>query len=427
MNTFLLFSFLILFMTMGIPIAFSMGLSSLIVMIKEGIPFTQLITNIFGGMDSFSLLALPFYILTGFIMSKGKITIDLVNFADSLVGHIRGGLAHINVLSSMFFAGVSGSIIADNAAIGSILVPSMIKNGYSREFSAAITASSSIVGPIIPPSIQMVLYGSLANVSIGAMFLGGIIPGILISISLMILSYILVGKEKKVSSKRGKLSLSNVYDKFKRAKFVLAIPAIIIFGIISGVFTATEAGVVACLYSLFISVFVYKTVNSKTLKEILMESAETISAVMFVAGVSSIFKSLLVFSNFQNAVINAISSITNNPTLILFIIIGFVFVMGLFCDVLAIIIIFGPIFNNLAMNVGINPIHMGLIVVMTSLVGAITPPVGTVLFLNTKLANISLENLTKAIWPHVLAIIILILLMACFPPLVTFIPNFFLY
>lgn len=277
----LLFGMMLVMIFIGVPVAFSVGISALTALMIEGIPLSQLITKMFGGVDSFTVLAIPFYILVGSVMNNGDLTAKLVKFADSLVGHVRGGLAHVNVLASMFFAGISGSSTADSASIGAMLVPSMVQEGYDVRFSAAITAASSSIGPIIPPSIMMVLYGSLTGVSVGSLFLGGIGPGILLGVLQMGLTMFLLPKvfHPKEEVKK-KFRLKNVWDSFLYSFPVLVIPLIIVSSIVGGICTATEAGVLAAAYSILISLFLYRTITLKQIPGILLDAAKSTGIVL---------------------------------------------------------------------------------------------------------------------------------------------------
>jgi len=430
MDIILLFILLILFIVIGVPIAFSVGISSLVILFIKGIPISQLITKMFGGLDSFTILAIPFFILVGIIMNKSKLTTDLVELSSSLVGHVKGGLAHVNVLSSMFFAGISGSSTADSAAIGSIMIPAMVKEGYDKPFSAAITASSSSIGPIIPPSIMMIIYSSLTGASVAGLFLGGIFPGVMIGIGLMILSYILTDKHFKpnkyfVSSEKH-FKIRKVFSALKKSLWVLPLPVIILGGITCGIFTATEAGAIAFFYSLFISFFIYRSMDLKSLKGAIFEAAKTVGIVLLLLATASIFGNVLTLLDFPSMAISFLTSITDIPMVMLLIIIVFLFVLGFFIDGIAIMIMFVPTLHRVASQLGFDPIFFGVLVVVSVLIGGITPPVGVLLFINSKIANISFEELVSAIWPHVLVMLIVVFIMALFPETVTFIPSLLL-
>lgn len=420
----LLFGMMLVMIFIGVPVAFSVGISALTALMIEGIPLSQLITKMFGGVDSFTVLAIPFYILVGSVMNNGDLTAKLVKFADSLVGHVRGGLAHVNVLASMFFAGISGSSTADSASIGAMLVPAMEEEGYDVKFSAAITAASSSIGPIIPPSIMMVLYGSLTGVSVGSLFLGGIGPGILLGILQMALTMFMLPKvyhPKEESEK--KFRFKNVFDSFLYSFPVLIIPLIIVSSIVGGICTATEAGVLAAAYSILISLFFYKTITLKQLPAILLDAAKSTGIVLFLMSTAAVFGNVLTLLHFPTMCVQFLQGLTSNPTLMLFIVIGFLFILGFFIDGTAIMIMFVPVLEEIALTMGYDPIFFGVIVTVSILIGGITPPVGVLLFVNAKIAKISMDDMIKGIWPFVAVMLLLVVICALCPSIITFIPN----
>ena len=286
MLTILFVSFLIL-VFINTPVAFAMGIASMLaVWLKSDLPLNMLVTRMFVAVDSFPLMAIPFFIIAGEVMNKGGISKRIVDFSQALVGYIKGGLAHVNILASMFFAGISGSATADSSALGSMLIPIMVEDGYSPEFSVVVTATSSTIGPVIPPSIMMVLYGVIANVSIASLFLGGIIPGIAVGLALMAMSYY-------ISARRGygaicAFSWINLWESFRKAVLALIMPIIVLGGVLSGIFTATEAGVIATVYAILISLFVYKTITLRDLPQLFIKSAVTTTICLFVIATASI-------------------------------------------------------------------------------------------------------------------------------------------
>lgn len=418
----LIISFL-LFLIVGVPIGFAMGIGSALAVVFGGdIPHIIIPQRIFVAIDSFPMMAIPLFVLAGELMNTGGITKRIVVFSRSLVGHIRGGLAHVNILASMFFAGISGAAAADSSAIGSMLIPAMVEDGYDPDFSVAVTASSSTIGPIIPPSILMIIYGSMGGLSIGSLFLGGIIPGIMIGIALMLVAYFI--SVKKGYSKDARASLKQIWQSFKKAIIALIMPFIILGGILSGVFTATEAGVVAVIYGLIIGIF-FKEINKKNIKKIAVDSAIVTATTMFVIASAQIMGWILAIEKFPQLVVDTLLTVSNNPTIIMLLILLFLFVLGFFMDGTAAIIILVPVFVPIVNNFGFDPIHFALLVVMTVLVGAITPPVGVLLFINCAIAKIPLSEGARAIWPFVLAMITVILLCAFIPQLVTLIPHLY--
>lgn len=420
----MLFAMMLAMIFIGVPVAFSVGISALAALMLQGIPLTQLITKMFGGVDSFTVLAIPFYILVGSVMNSGDLTAKLVKFADSLVGHVRGGLAHVNVLASMFFAGISGSSTADSASIGAMLVPAMEKEGYDIKFAAAITAASSSIGPIIPPSIMMVLYGSLTGVSVGALFLGGIGPGILLGLLQMALTMIVLPKvfHSREDVKK-EFRLKKVWSAFLYAFPVLVIPLIIVSSIVGGICTATEAGVLAAAYSIVISLFFYKTIKLRQMPAILLDAAKSTGIVLFLMSTAAVFGNVLTLLHFPEMCVNFLYTLTDNPTVMLFIVIGFLFMLGFFIDGTAIMIMFVPVLNKIASAMNYDPIFFGVIVTIAILIGGITPPVGVLLFVNAKIAKISMDDMIRGIWPFVVVMLLMVILCALVPSIITFIPN----
>lgn len=420
----LLFGMMLVMIFIGVPVAFSVGISAMTALAIEGIPMTQMITKMFGGVDSFTVLAIPFYILVGSVMNSGELTAKLVRFADSLVGHVRGGLAHVNVLASMFFAGISGSSTADSASIGSMLVPAMEKEGYDIKFSAAITAASSSIGPIIPPSIMMVLYGSLTGVSVGSLFLGGVGPGILLGVFQMIWTMIVLPKVYHPATEvKKKFSLKNVWNSFVFSFPVLIIPLIIVASIVGGVCTATEAGVLASAYSIIISLFLYKTITWKQMPAILLDAAKSSGIVLFLMSTAAVFGNVLTLLHFPTMCVEFLQGLTTNPTIMLFIVIGFLFILGFFIDGTAIMIMFVPVLEEIALAMNYDPIFFGVIVTVSILIGGITPPVGVLLFVNAKIAKISMDDMIRGIWPFVVVMVLLVVVCALCPLIITAIPN----
>lgn len=417
----LFISFLIL-LFINTPVAFAMGIASLLaVWLKSDLPLNMLVTRMFVAVDSFPLMAIPFFIIAGNIMNAAGITKRIVDFSGSLVGFIKGGLAHVNIVASMFFAGISGSATADASALGSMLIPIMVEDNYSPEFSVAVTATSSTIGPLIPPSIMMVIYGVISNVSIAALFLGGIIPGVLVGIALMVMSYF-------ISVKRGygtacTFSIKNILVNFKRALIALMMPVIILGGVLSGVFTATEAGVVATVYAIIIGLFVYRTIKFKDLPKLLINSAVTTTICLFVIATASIFGWLLAWEGFPETILNLLLKISENPNVVQILIIVFILLLGLFIEGIPVLIIFAPIFIPVISRLGLDPLHFGIIFIMAILIGSVTPPVGILLYICCGIAKIPVSQASKIIWPFVFMMILVLFLCIFFPSLITFIPE----
>lgn len=411
------------FLVLGMPVVFGIGAASLLALLVEGqIRLSVMVTKIFGGMDSFPLMAIPFFILAGEIMNRSGITERIVEFSNDLVGHLRGGLAHVNIVANMILAGVSGSCVADCSATGTLLIPAMAKKGYPVEFSVCLTACASTMGPIIPPSILMILYGSLTGVSIGALFLGGVIPGVIIGLSLMLV-VLLLCRARGFGAPLEAGSLRHLALSFRRAVWALLVPVIILGGILSGVFTATEAGIVAVVYSLLVALCVLRTLKPSQLLGILVDSTVTAGMVMLIIGTASIFGYLLTRWHFPDMVLTLLRSVSGEPGIILAEIMLFLIILGGFVDVTPMLIMFGPALAAIGAKLGYDPVHFGVVIVLTSLIGAVTPPVATLLFVSCGIAKIPLSRIIGPVWVFVLPLVAVAFLTAYVPPLVTAIPR----
>jgi len=409
----------------GIPVAFCLALTSLVVLLIIGdVPLQLIPQRMFTGMDSFPLMAVPFFILAGELMNSAGITQRIVLFSRALVGHIRGGLAHVNIVASMFFAGISGSAVADTAALGSILIPAMEKDGYNSTFSAAVTASSSVIGPIIPPSIPVVIYALVGSVSVGGLFLAGVVPGVLIGLGLMSVSYI-ISRQKHYGAKHPFPSLREFGSSFVGAIIPLLMPLIILGGILSGVFTPTEAASVAAAYAVVVGFFVLRTLRLKDLPGIFYRSMVTTSIILIVMACANIFSWILGTEMIPQKVAMAISSITSNPWLFLLLINILLLIVGCFLEGLASIIILVPILLPLSQQMGIDPLHFGIIVVMNLMIGLITPPLGLCLFVACAVARVDFTSLIRAISPFIVVEIVALAVVTYFPGIVLCIPHMF--
>lgn len=419
---FVLIAVFIIFMLIGIPIAFVIGIVALLgIMSVPGIPEVTVPVKMLNGIDSFVLLAVPLFILAANLMNHGKISQKLIDLSLTIVGPIRGGLAHANILVSMIFAGVSGAAQADTAGVGKILIPSMIKKGYDKDTAVAVTAASSTIGVIIPPSIPMIIFAGLTNASVGALFLGGIIPGILIGLGMMIFVYITAVKRGYPKYERA--SLKKFFKLVLETFPALITPIIIIGGIISGFFTATEAAAVASLYTLLISMFIYKTLKLNDLPKILIDTLALSSLSLFALAAASALGELM--SYYQLATI-AQEFFTNNvgtKWIFILIIIAFFLFIGTFMDAIPAMILFVPIILPTSLQFGIDPVHLGIIVVMTLAIGLVTPPYGLCLLLAAKIGDLSIERSLKAIMPYILIILIVLLFVAFFPTIAFYIPE----
>ena len=418
MVIFIIVVFFIL-MLMGIPIAFVLGLTPFIYWIIEGgVPSIIFPQRMFSGSSSFVLMAIPFFVLAGNLMSYGGVTKRIIAFTQAIVGNISGGLGVVNVVSSMLFGGISGSANADVAALGTALIPEMVNEGYDVEFSTAITVTSATVGPIIPPSISMVIYGSLANVSIGALFLGGIIPGILIGLFLIIL--VLIKSSFSHYPRTGRFSFKLIKSTFKDAILALVMPILIVGGILSGAFTPTEASAVAVVYAFVVGCFIYKGFKIKDLFKIVVKSVVVSASILIIISFTCVIGWIIAEVRIPQLLGEWLLSITDNKYLILMFINLILLLMGTTLDPSAGLILFTPILIPIAKLVGINPIHLGVIMVLNLTIGLTTPPVGTCLYIGSTISKLPVQKLFVAMIPYLISNIIVLLLITYMPQLVLF-------
>lgn len=417
----LLITFLAL-LVLGCPIAVAMLLASFASLAFSGstVPLTVVPQRMFVTIDSFSMMAIPLFILAGELMNGAGITKRIVDFCSALVGHIRGGLALVNVLASMIFAGVSGAAAADSASLGSMLIPAMIEDGYDADFSVAVTACSSTIGPIIPPSIMMIIYGSMAGVSIGALFMGGVIPGILIGVAQMLVAYIISCKRGYKAEKRK--TLKEIWTAFRNSLVALVMPLIVMGGILSGIFTTTEAGCVATVYALIVGLILHEF-DFKGLFRIFLSASLTTASTMFVLASAQALGWILAVAQFPQMVVNSLLGISTNGTVIFLLILLFLFFIGFFMDGTAAMIILIPVFLPVIEQYGWSPIQFADCIIMMLLVGAVTPPVGVLIFICCGIAKISIMDASKAIWPFLIVEIGIIVLCALIPGLTTWLPG----
>lgn len=413
--------FLVL-MIIGVPIAFVIGIIALTgIMSVPNIPEVTMPMKMLNGIDSFVLLAVPLFILAANLMNHGKVSQKLIDLALTMVGHIRGGLAQANILVSMMFAGVSGAAQADTAGVGKILIPNMKKQGYDTETAVAVTAASSTIGVIIPPSIPMIIFAGLTNVSVGALFLAGIIPGILVGVSMMLFVYFIALKRGYPKAKRA--SFQTFFKLFSQSLPALFTPVIIIGGIISGLFTATEAAAIASLYTLVIGVFVYKTIKMGDLPKILMETLALSSLSIFALAAASALGELLSYFRVSTIAQEFFTNNVGSEWLFILIVIAFFLFIGTFMDAIPAMILFVPIILPSSLAFGMDPVHLGLIVVITLAIGLITPPYGLCLLLAAKIGDLSIERSVVAVVPYVLIILTVLLVVAYIPAISLWIPN----
>ena len=412
------------FLIIGLPVFFGLLAAPGLLLYLNGQErdITLLYRNVYNGIDSFPLMAIPFFMLAGELMNRGGITMRLVEFSQAFMGHLRGGLAHVNVLSSMLFAGLSGSAVADTSALGSMLIPAMEKQGYTRKFAAAITAASSVIGPIIPPSGIMIIYAYVMGESVAALFLAGVIPGAMVGIGLMLMVKIMANKydfpvatNKYSWPERGQASI--------KAFFPLLTPVIILGGILGGIFTPTEAAAVAVAYALFIGLFVLRTLKISDLSGVITRAGITSSVVLLLVGAAMAFKTVVSLSHAPEQLAAFILTLTSNPLLLLFLINILLFIVGMFLDAGPAIIILGPILGPIFINLGIDPIHFAIIMSVNLTVGLATPPMGLVLFVASAVSGERVEAIAKAILPFLAVEIVVIFLITYIPALSMTIPR----
>lgn len=409
-------SFAIL-LILTVPIGISLGLSAMIAILIDGtMPIEFIMKELTTAANSFPLLAIPFFILAGEIMGKGGISKRLIAVAESLVGSVTGGLALTAIVTCMFFAAISGSGPATVAAVGSIMIPAMVKKGYDIKFSTAVVASAGSIGVIIPPSIPMVMYGVSGSVSIGDMFMAGIIPGVLVGLGLMAYAYY-YAKKAGYKGSTEKTSISNIGKQIWNAKWSLLIPFIILGGIYGGVFTPTEAAAVAVAVGFVIGAFVYRELKLKDLTSVFVDSALMSATILIIVGSATGFGKLLAMEQIPLKIANGLLSLSDDKIIIMLLIIVLLLIVGCFMDTIAAIIILTPILLPIAIQVGFDPIHFGIIMIVALAVGFITPPVGVNLFVGSSISGISLEALSKAIIPFIIVMVIILLIITFIPVL----------
>lgn len=405
-----------------VPIAFALILASLVLFFTEDRLEPWVLTQrMFSGVDSFVLLAVPFFILAGHVMNEAKVADRLIRLAYAVIGSIRGGLGMVNVLVSMLFAGISGSSTADTAAVGSVLIPQMRRRGYPDEFSVAVTASASVMGVIIPPSILMVVWGSLTNTSIGAMFLGGFIPGALIGLSLMGIVY--VSARRNGYPREERLAIKEVGGALRDSALALGVPILVIGGIVLGIVTATEASVLAVLYAFFLGLVVYRTIGLRDLPAIFRDSARLASLSLFALAGATVFAYLLAYFRLPFFLQGIIGDVP--PTLLLPFMVLIWLVIGTFMDALPAMAIMVPVFAPVVAATGIDPVHYGVVSVMALAVGLVTPPYGLCLLLASAIAQIPVTRALRVMPPFLIVLVIIVLAVTFIPQLTLFLPEFF--
>jgi len=407
---------------MGIPVAFSVGIAALVSILFTNVPIFVIFQRMFGGVDSFTLLAIPFFIFMGNVMERGGIARRIVDFANILIGQIQGGLAAVNVLASMFFAGISGSAVADTSSIGAILIPMMNEEGYERSFTVAVTITSSTIGLIIPPSNPMILYSFVAGgVSIAQLFAAGFIPGVLVGIGLMIVGFIV--SVRKGYPRHPRPSLKEIVHTVRDAGLSLVIVVVIVGGILGGVFTATEAAVFGVVYALFLTIFVYKDLKPKDLPEVMLKTIQTTAIVIFLIATSTAFSYVMAVERVPQAITDFLLSITQNKYLLLLIINIMLLIVGMFMDMSPAILIFTPILLPIAIKLGMDPVHFGIMILVNLCIGLVTPPVGAVLFVGLSLGQTTMDKVIKPLLLFIFPMLIVLLLVTYIEPITMTFPR----
>lgn len=407
------------------PIAYAVGLSSIFTMLYQGSNLNDISRLMVKGISSFSLMAVPFFITMGVLMGSGGISQKLIALANACVGWMRGGLAQVNIVASYFFGGISGSAAADTASLGSILIPMMVDEGYDADFSTAVTITSSCEGLLVPPSHNMVIYATTAGgISVGSLFLAGYLPGALLAITLMIGSYIF--SVKRGYPKGEKFRFKNFIIQLGKSIWSLAAVVIVVVGVVAGVFTATESAAIAVIYSLIVSVFIYKGLNWKGVWKVLDDCVGTLAIVLILIATSSVFGYILTTLNVPRLAAEAITNLTNNRILIILLLNVILLVLGAIMDMAPIILIATPILFPIATGVaGLDPIQFGIMVVLNCGIGLLTPPVGAVLFIGSAVGKVSMEKVVKATLPFYLCMVIALLLVSFIPEISLILPKIF--
>ncbi len=405
------------------PIAFSLGLACLAYLLVAGIPLIVLPMKMYAGIDVFVLLSIPGFILAGNLMNYGGLTEKIIDFCNHLLGHIRGGLSLANIGSSMLFAGISGTAVSDTASIGAVLIPAMKKEGYDPGFSCAVTASSSTVGPIIPPSVPMIIAATLSGLSVGKLFLAGAMPGLLLGVGMMAVAYYMASARRYPKHPRS--SSSQIWKSFTQTFWALLMIAIILFGIIGGVFTPTEASVVAVLYAVAVGMFVYRKLSWKSIPGIIVNSMKTSASLMVLIGFANLFGWILLIERLPQEIAGGILDFSQNKYVVLLLINILLIFVGTFMETVAALLVLFPILLKVAIAVDVDPIHFAVIAVLNLIIGLTTPPVGVCLFVASSIGKVSMTEVSKSSLPFLTVSMIVLTLVTLFPEISLFLPGMF--
>ena len=419
----LMFALLALMLVLGVPVAVSLAGASLVYILMDGTPVVVMIHTMVNGVDSFPLLAIPFFILAGHLMNTAGITNKIFAFARALVGWMHGGLGHVNVGASVIFAGMSGAAVADAGGLGTIEIKAMRDAGYDTDFSVGITAASSTIGPIIPPSLPLVIYGVMASVSIGELFAAGLIPGLMMAISLMLM--VAWYSRRRNYPRDAAFAMSRLRTTFKAAFLPLLTPAIIIGGIVSGVFTPTESAVAAVMYALFLGLVVYRSLSWRHLVRVSIDTIETSAAILMIVAAASIFAYILTANQVAVSLADFLLGISENKNVVLLIMMVMVLAIGLFMETIAAITILVPVLLPIADQVGIDPVHLGIILILNLMLGLLTPPVGMVLYVLSQVSGVRFERCVTATMPFLVPLVAVLMLIVFVPGLALWLPTYF--
>lgn len=408
---------------LGLPVFFVLGLACLTYFVTMGVDAWTILQRVFLGLNSFTVLAVPMFLLTGTLMDSGGTLRRLMNFAQAIVGHLKGGLAHVNIVVSMFFAGITGNATADVAALGPLEMAMMTDQGYEKDFAAAVTVSSACIGPVIPPSMPMVMYGMVANVSIGALFLAGMVPGILMGVSLMALVIVLARFEN--FPRAGAFSPRRALTTFVHAIGPMGLPIIILGGIYSGLYTVSESAAIACVYAFILGKFVYKEIAWSDVPKILVATGKSLSSACVIFSISSCFSYIIALENIPTKMANAILTFTDNKIVLLLLINVALLIVGCFMEGLSAILIIAPILVPTIRQMGIDPIHFGVVMAINMTLGLLTPPLGISLFIASSISNVPVLKIAKKAIPFFLVLLAVLALITYVPDISMFLPRMF--
>ncbi len=422
MELLLYLGLLVFLMFIGLPVAVAIGATASIWIIVSGFPLTIIPDKFFAGMDSFVLMAIPFFMVAGEAMNQSGVTEKLVDFANILVGRFRGGLAYVNIVASMIFAGITGAAVADVSALGTIFIPSMEKEGYTRKYAAAVVAGSSIIGPIIPPSIIMVVYGAMTNTSVAAMFAGAIIPGVLIGLAQMGVVFV-QAKRRNFPKHPIEFTPTKMLLSFRAAFLALIMPLIILSAILFGITTPTEAAAIAALYAFILGVIIYKTLTLRKILHIFKGATYQYASLLVIMGSASILGWVLSRCQAHTVLLKLVFGVTQNPTGILLIVLCFLLFVGTWLETGATIVLLAPTLAAAMQLIGYHPVHFGIVMTVTANIGLLTPPLGVCLFAASATGKISVEGVVSEIWPFIGVSVVILLTVALFPEISLFVPR----